>query len=614
MDKNMINIDDLVRQRLSGGEEEERAGAWLRMRELLDKEQPVRVAAGYNWKRMLTYAGGLLLLAAATVGGYQTYHSFNDSKQGSDATFASYKSENKGLLSGVTLNDATPAATNNQPTQQTEKLGNNPQGADKQLNTEVATGGIVEKNEKIEKTQQNATKTQQTPFLASNNSSSKPQNNKIAAITATKQQAEEKQQQNETIPAAKPAINAVAKAEPVAPKAIETPKPAEQVKEPVTTVAVSKPANSGKMDAIANRNFASGSNTQPAKAAIAPEISNPRYVKQDKKVDSINMIATKESSRKGIRKVDTIAMGKLANEKYVVGEAAVAAASANKQIEPAATAPATETTEKVELASLADKKIGSKNYKNKNYNPRRFEEMVQNARMNLSGVSFHPGLMMGVSSTLGSYNMMGMNFGVVGMMDINERWGMFAELKYIYRFGNGKSLSNNYNDVTDVSYLGNNMYEHRWDSIEHSFNITSSSSIELPIAVRYSLKRVNMFVGINTAYNFAVKVDEKENPHARKYISNSGSAASLTSQWGENKKIVYDDFGARFTMGYMLGIGYQLSPAVNFDLRASQPIWDNVKTKGAYMVSKELFRTPSLQVNMTYRFSNNKYKPRTREY
>jgi len=370
------------------------------------------------------------------------------------------------------------------------------------------------------------------------------------------------------------------------------------------------------MSTTPDRNFASRSNTQqPARVQLPPEVTNPRYTKENKKVDSINMIATKESNRKGVRKVDTVAMGKLATEKYVGSDALLAAAPATNEIIPAAAAPSAYKQEE-QVVALADKKISSKNYKNKNYNPRRFEQMVENAKMNLSGVTFHPGLMGGVSSTLGSYNMMGINFGVVGMMDINERWGMFAELKYAYRFGNGKSLMNNYKrrDFDRDEYLGNNNYSYGWDSVEHAFNITSSSLIELPIALRYSAKRINMFVGVNTAYNFAVKVDEKENAHAKEYVTNAGSAVGLTSQWGENKKLAYDDFNARFTMGYMLGIGYQLSPGTGFDLRLSQPIWDNVKTKGAYIVSKELFRTPSVQLNMTYRLSNNKYKPRTREY
>src|ERR1043165_1007295 len=73
MDNNMIHIDDLVRQRLRGGEEPERPGAWLSMRELLDKEMPV--SAGYNWRRIIGYFSALLLISTASLGGYRLYNS-----------------------------------------------------------------------------------------------------------------------------------------------------------------------------------------------------------------------------------------------------------------------------------------------------------------------------------------------------------------------------------------------------------------------------------------------------------------------------------------------------------------------------------------------------------
>src|SRR6185312_3310509 len=71
MDKNMMNIDDLFRQRLGGGEEEEQSGAWLNMRELLDREIPTKIAGGMGWRRMLSYTAGLVLLAGVSLGGYE---------------------------------------------------------------------------------------------------------------------------------------------------------------------------------------------------------------------------------------------------------------------------------------------------------------------------------------------------------------------------------------------------------------------------------------------------------------------------------------------------------------------------------------------------------------
>src|SRR5690606_29655142 len=71
MDNNMIKIDDLVRNKLQGAEEEPRAGAWQGMRSLLDKEMPIgqaRPSRGGVWFKSLMV---IALLGAASVGGYR---------------------------------------------------------------------------------------------------------------------------------------------------------------------------------------------------------------------------------------------------------------------------------------------------------------------------------------------------------------------------------------------------------------------------------------------------------------------------------------------------------------------------------------------------------------
>jgi hypothetical protein len=71
MDKKYINIDDLVRQRLSGVEESESHGAWMRMSELLD-EEPKRKRPGiFFWRNTLGAVSALVLLGLAGMGSYK---------------------------------------------------------------------------------------------------------------------------------------------------------------------------------------------------------------------------------------------------------------------------------------------------------------------------------------------------------------------------------------------------------------------------------------------------------------------------------------------------------------------------------------------------------------
>lgn len=69
------------------------------------------------------------------------------------------------------------------------------------------------------------------------------------------------------------------------------------------------------------------------------------------------------------------------------------------------------------------------------------------------------------------------------------------------------------------------------------------------------------------------------------------------------------DFSSRFSLGYMFGVGYQFTPAIQLDVRMTKSFWDNAKTDGAKEVSKRLYDVPSVQVNLNYRFGRSKFRP-----
>lgn len=589
MDKNMINIDDLVKQRLSGGEEKEPGGAWLRMQELLDKEQPVRAGAYFNWKRILSYAAGLVLLAVAGVAGYKAVQSQADTDV---ANVKRYDRANNAMLTDAVIANTT---------------------ADNAVSNASANSDITDqRNEHARKLIKEGAVSKQSGLVASTakdistiamNGTKNTTVNTSAPVNTIKEQ----QSTNNPTPGKQSANNVIA-ANTVATDVVTNPvdhnnKPVHEINPPNTTT--------NNVVAATKRN---------KMQQLPVEVTNPRYKKQIKTIDSVEVITTKESSRKGLRKIDTIAQGMVATEKLVDVPAEVAAAPAvNKAprvVLPSATLMERNSPEVINASASLDSKEEKKQSKNA-YNPRRFEEMVHNMKVDLGKVSFHPGLVAGISSSVGAYNMMGAQLGIVGIMNISDRWGMFAELKGVYRFGNGKSLVNNYKsiDPNGPTYLGNNTYSYGWDSVAHSFNISSSTSIELPIAVKYSANRLSGFAGVNGVYNFAVKVDEYSQKYSRSYVTNSTSAQELTQQWGENTIIGYDAFKSRFMLGYVVGAGYQVSPNMGLDLRMTQPFFEsNAGTKSSAVVSKQLYRAPSFQLNFTYRFSNNKYKPRELNY
>ena len=116
MDNNMIKIDDLVRQRLLGGEEHERAGAWGRMNELLEKEMP-RKRGIILWRRIFGGLAILALLGGLGLGGYELNSFVRNQNGGSnsdiaDATLTASGSNHTG---DAVKNVARPDMSNEQP-------------------------------------------------------------------------------------------------------------------------------------------------------------------------------------------------------------------------------------------------------------------------------------------------------------------------------------------------------------------------------------------------------------------------------------------------------------------------------------------------------------------
>lgn len=88
MDKR-INIDDLVKQRLSGVEENERDGAWMRMSELLDQEPKRKRPAFFFWRNTLGVVSALVLVGLAGMASYKVSSFYSEKHSQSEQLIAS---------------------------------------------------------------------------------------------------------------------------------------------------------------------------------------------------------------------------------------------------------------------------------------------------------------------------------------------------------------------------------------------------------------------------------------------------------------------------------------------------------------------------------------------
>lgn len=637
MDKNMISIDDLVRQRLSGGEEKERPGAWLQMKDLLDSNMPVNKvpATGGGMSKTLRYAAALLLLAGLGVGGYEMSTKFrNDepAKGGANGnTELAATADHAKVSVTKTENELSPSATGNSGSNNANITANtkstntssNTNSSDKHAaSTDINT---VKANTSSTTSDQKTTGNRPSVVaggtsVVKHNAAHKPANK-----VPTQQNKADDQPANELISNKKnDNNNTVASAENKAQKAnnpkTETSKPAPVIPASGSKPVATKPATAGN---AAPNSTASKTERQPIVPASSNTAGNkpsgtgnaPKNPKRAELIkDSITKMEVKERyARNGSVSMDTVSIGKIERDNTIIADNnELALASSQRKLQtvenaivPNSALNSASASKEGEMLPLEKFKISSEK---SHINTSRFEEMVQNAKFNLSRVTFHPGVLAGINSSVAGRNStFGVQAGLFGVVGFSDHWSLLGELKYFNQFNMGGQVRESYNRTIDTSLVagGNRNYVH--DSVDHYFDYTTLSSLQMPLAIRYAVQRFTAFTGVNFTYNFAVN---SVTDLGKTYRSSETLASGSVNYKWENgaPQISVKDFSSRFSIGYLFGMAYQMSPAMQLDVRVTQAFWDNAKTPGAKTVSKALYDNPSLQLNISYRFGKSKYR------
>lgn len=600
MDKNRINIDELLRQRLGNAEEPMRSGAWLNMRELLDKEMPERtappVAAGTNWRRMFAYSAGVvILLVALSVGGYEMLDSFNSGTGIAENTNSTpRKPSATSGLAGSAIN-ALPE------TKQTEEdiTTQEPVAAEQSVATSTVsnTNNTTHNNNYNTNTTVNSDKVNNLPTVANNTTA-----NKVASTNTTA-----------------PAVAAANTQEPATKQATSS----SQVIDNITNTA-NKPApanatgNSNNNNNVAAKNskqqaapeMMSTGNAQTTDVNISNEVAKKNFKEEE---IPYRKIERKERMEDGVAKMDTIYNGEdvLTVRKPIDNTPATPAKNnsdelaSGSNINPAAAANTGQKEvkeEEVVLKKLGDNRVSRK--KMKNYNPNRFEEMVKNAKYRFGSIKLYPGIVGGANAAFnGNY---GGHLGLALNTSVGERWSILTEVKFAYRTnGSGENLQDDYIDNVRTSTV-NGQTLTRYDSVEHYYNFTNYAAIEAPVLFNYTHKRFSYLAGVNFKYNFGISsLQEVEITHA----SESPSISTNNGPFEGDKKILVSDFSSNFNIGPMIGFGYNATPAVRLDMRATVPVWTNASTYGEKEIARQVFARPQVQFNISYRFNRNKFKP-----
>lgn len=645
MDKNMINIDDLFAQRLAGGEEKERAGAWANMRELLDKEMPQRKpVAGFNWRRTLTVATGAVLIAALSVGGYEKFSSF----RASDNLAKTVSMSGSSATSGEAAGNDMPSGKNNMNNNSgnTAPLVAEDNDSDNSTANNTAVASDNEKNTSAG----NASNTGNTASAANNTTASgneaKRQSGK-RLVKSTGGDARITSSGNATIASSKKDVanskmsvigTNSAEQKPEVPAANKL---AANEKQGTSTVggADSKLATTGTAtinpvpaatanNAVNNKNNTvkptvadkpaqkdnsgntASNNNKPADKKASDKAEKDAIARREKMFkDSIKLVETRErfTVTEGWKR-DTIQQAKTARYDVVP----VDPAKAKSAVNPVPAAGIVVADADAKLEPLESKRVSTRKISNMEIAGSRFEEMVKNAKFNMSRVTFHSGIIGGVNSSVaGANTTMGIQLGMFGVANFGEHWSVWAELKYMQRWGGSNVVTDNYNSNKYETPAPTPGYiQHTWDSVQHSFNYPTLNSVHLPVSVRYALNRFSMFCGADFAYNFAVNAEEVQQERGMKVSQITPLNATGLRYDPEKTRpgITYKDFSSRLDLGVLVGCAYSITPSTMVDLRVVQSVWNDANTAGEIKVFNELYNKPSVQFNISYRFGNNKFR------
>ncbi|MBL7712413.1 MAG: outer membrane beta-barrel protein [Chitinophagaceae bacterium] len=693
MNKDMMNIDDFVRDKLGGHTEKEDPAAWLKMKALLDKEMPEKAAPFvFGWRKPAAFLGAALLIGALCVGGYQlnaireknadkiatTHHTSesNTKDHHTHTTATNSPHHNPDLLTAPdSPSPQSPDANGSLPENNTVSGGtaatSNPVAANRSSGN--ANASLAETNNAHMPGRRTATPAAQQSAATQASSGSTAASGRPQAgtksgsshhTTAVAQQeeatgADRKEnvakatasvtanRRTGTLDAGNTGTGSNSNAEAGLPAKKTAAKNSARVLNSAsgstaTHKEIAAKNKKGKNSRAANhtpdekgQELAKNKETANTKEATVNHTEEPK--------DSISAITvvTRESTSRGgypkkiTRITDTIAItkvpvipvnntivssvqpskkevkmaaaegkkaNKLASKKQLEQQKNVYASAAKVEVKENAGKPATAAQVESVVKVKKEKSAFTQWWEN-------LPEAMADAKRDFKSAKFFWGLSGGVnySSPNGSGGFQGVQFGPTGELVFNKHWSLFGAIKYFNRSGSKKMVSDNFSSqiAEQDSVQGANWYfTARTDSTNRYFNFSTVHSFEMPITLRYTIRKFYLMTGINLAYYLPVNVEkvEREYNNMNVHVIVTNSSKAIVSD-PTKPQLNIADFGSRFGMGYVIGAGYQITPAWQVDMRIVNPFWDNAKGAGAQKLSKDFYKLPSVQLSFGYQIN-----------
>jgi hypothetical protein len=647
-DKDFIHIDEVFRK-LRDHEEKEPPGAWLNMKDLLDKQLPVSgpaISAGRSFRRYIIPLATILLLG----GGAATYYNLNkeaaplaSGTSGSHTLTASDAAKSAALtasgehaptihrgLSGNNTVDpngyVTPSnevAAGPAPSAATRIVPDNIAGlssraaneADGGQGTRSATNNVTtDKSDNTLAVKHDASATNTTAASATRPGTRPGPGAKISGQWARQTTEPTKPRNSEQN--LRPAV-----AIQTGDKVIEQQNVIERIA-PAGAVATTDLNKSKSSSTDATITPATTVNTQQI-SAVASALKNKKIVQTPdgkmyreerdtfKRVDLTERYALASGNNPANNRkivVDTVAITRIEKIRYVplsklelVALQKISINNVRRNVIPVSRLrEETVASEYVSMVPLNNFKVSSKKVA-----PGKLNEFVRNTSTGLTSYfdgsrNFYMAVMAGGNIGFGNPGAFGIQLGLAGLYSIGERLTLSAELKFANHYFNNYTIddaSTTYGNITATP--SGNSWHYNGTAFEEtrSYNISHFNTLEMPLTLAYNLGRVSVFGGLNMAYAFPMN-----------WTMQSSYAERQVDRYTENNKNPFTDaggkidremaFASRFGLGYVAGASYDLSRKVSIDARISQVLTGDATIGGM----TNLFRMPVMQFSLNYYF------------
>lgn len=621
--KDFIHIDDLFKD-LRNGEEHERSGSWLHMKELLDKEMPVgtAISGGRSFRRFIIP----LVAALALIGGGIGYREL--SKDKTNKAQLALENSNSGVTpSGTDASHNLVAGSSNRNILPERNNNDNGNGSS------AVTGSSSRRKEAGSPSSSvnnsvagsSSGKSARSGGAQGNNSQSKTSGNSTANKARTQQHTAAGKRGDHHVPAHK----AIAENhDPAADKIIE-----ERVIEQIEPVQKTQKNNQALASASGASSTLKGAKTIAAAAnskdlkQLAFSLNNKKIVRDAdgtlykeerdtfKRIDLVERIVAGNSvGRKGPAKtvLDTVAVTRVEKVRYVPLDRMEIANLRQIDVNnnPAKLIPVTNlhdrilsSNEMVSLVPLTQYKVASRRV-----DPGKFNQMIQNTSAGISNYfdgsrNFYAAILVGGNTSFGNPGAFGMQVGIAGLYSLGERLTLAAELKYVNHYFSNYSVEDKsvtFENVSSQQLSGLEwLFSGTQNTVTSAYKINSFGALEMPVTLNYNLGRISVFGGLNMAYAFPIKWS-KENTYNTTSVQQTRTQNENPFRDASFQVNEQQDFASRFGLGYVWGLNYDISRKVSLDARVAQILWDNNKSNTDAI--NRLFRIPTLQFSFGYYF------------